>query len=101
MANPTFLSDGHTPRRTDPRWAIQQKILGALIDNGSGGSGGGGGGSSDPEVLGGSTDPTNSLTVSGRAIYLRSADVSGDKYIYVKNSTASNNTDWEQVMVYQ
>ena len=39
MANPTFLSDGSTPRRTDARWAILQKILGATIDGGGGGGG--------------------------------------------------------------
>ena len=41
--NPIFLSDHHTPRRTDARWAILQKILGAIIDGGTGGGGGGGG----------------------------------------------------------
>lgn len=36
-----FLSDGSTPRRTDARWAILQKILFAT-NNGGGGGGGGG-----------------------------------------------------------
>lgn len=36
--NPTFLG-GHTPARTDTQWAIQQKILGALIDGGAAGGG--------------------------------------------------------------
>lgn len=40
MASPTFLGDGHTPRRSDALWAIEQKILGALTDGG-GGTGGG------------------------------------------------------------
>lgn len=40
--DPVFLSDHHTPRRTDARWAILQKILGAIIDQGGGGGGGGG-----------------------------------------------------------
>ncbi len=38
---PTFFSDGHTPKRTDPKWRIEQKILGAL-QAGDGGSGAGG-----------------------------------------------------------
>lgn len=37
MSSPTFLSDGHTPRRDDTKWAIEQKILGALVDGGGGG----------------------------------------------------------------
>lgn len=36
--NPTFLTDGHTPRKSDPVWAIMQKTLGAFID-GPGGTG--------------------------------------------------------------
>jgi hypothetical protein len=40
--NPIFLSDHHTPRRTDARWSILQKILGAIIDGGIGGGGGAG-----------------------------------------------------------
>lgn len=42
--NPTFYSDHHTPRRTDPPLVVLQKILGATID------GGGGGGSYDPST---------------------------------------------------
>lgn len=45
MAEPTFLTDGHTPNRNDTKWTILQKILGAEIDNG------GGGGGSDPTAL--------------------------------------------------
>lgn len=37
--NPTFFSDHHTPRRTDAIWAINQKILGALVDLNGGGGG--------------------------------------------------------------
>lgn len=40
MSEPDFLSDGSTPRRTDPRWSILQKILGATRDGGGGGGGG-------------------------------------------------------------
>lgn len=36
MASPTFLSDGSTPRRTDAKWVILQKILGAEVDGLSG-----------------------------------------------------------------
>lgn len=50
--SPTFLSDGHTPRVTDPLWAIEQKILGALVDGA-----GGGGGSGSGAVLEGAVDP--------------------------------------------
>lgn len=39
MANPTFFGDGSTPRVTDTRWTILQKILGATIDGGSGSGG--------------------------------------------------------------
>jgi hypothetical protein len=53
MAQPTFLGDGSTPRRSDALWAIEQKILGATIDGGGGGGGGGGAsalsGSGSPE----------------------------------------------------
>lgn len=43
MAEPTFLTDGHTPNRNDTKWTILQKILGSEID--------GGGGGSDPTAL--------------------------------------------------
>ena len=39
MASPTFLGDGHTPRRSDTKWTILQKILGAEIDGGGTGTG--------------------------------------------------------------
>lgn len=34
--SPTFFSEGHEPRRADTLWKIEQKILGALNDAGSG-----------------------------------------------------------------
>lgn len=37
MASPTFFGDGHTPRRSDAKWVILQKLLGAEIDGGGGG----------------------------------------------------------------
>jgi hypothetical protein len=33
--NPTFLSGGHSPRNTDTKWMIEQRILGALTDGGT------------------------------------------------------------------
>jgi hypothetical protein len=39
MASPTFLGDGSTPRHSDTKWTILQKILGIEVDGG--GSGGG------------------------------------------------------------
>lgn len=41
MASPTFLGEGSTPRVTDTRWRIFQKILGATIDGGGAPSGSG------------------------------------------------------------
>lgn len=41
MSSPTFFGEGSTPRVTDTRWRILQKILGATIDAGGGGGGGG------------------------------------------------------------
>lgn len=39
-ANPVWLSDHHTPRRSDTELVVLQKTLGAIIDGGgSGGSG--------------------------------------------------------------
>lgn len=49
MASPSFFSEGHTPVRTDTRWKILMKILGATIDAGSGGGGGGLAGAGSPE----------------------------------------------------
>lgn len=40
MAEPTFLG-GNEPRRTDTRWTILQKTLGAIRDLVSGGGGSG------------------------------------------------------------
>jgi hypothetical protein len=53
MSSPTFFGEGSTPRVTDTRWRILQKILGATIDGGGGGGGGGSGaftpGTGNPE----------------------------------------------------
>lgn len=37
MASPTFFGDGHTPAVKDTEWRINQKILGALVDDAGGG----------------------------------------------------------------
>ena len=67
MASPTFFGDGHTPRREDPQWVIEQKILGALVDGG-----GGGGGSSD-QVTCGAGDPVAAPS-SGCGVYNNTTD---------------------------
>ncbi len=41
MAQPYFLSDGTTLRKTDTLWSIEQKWLGALRNGGCAGCGGG------------------------------------------------------------
>lgn len=41
MASPSFLTGGHTPNRNDTMWFIEQRILGAIIDNAVGGGGAG------------------------------------------------------------
>lgn len=41
MASPAFFPEGSTPRVTDTRWRVLQKILGATVDGGGGGGGGG------------------------------------------------------------
>lgn len=86
MAEPTFLGDGSTPRRSDAQWAIEQKILGAVIDGGGGG--GGGGGSAD---LSGSGSPEGVVTASPGATYVRT-DTSGFWY----KVTGSGNTGWAE-----
>jgi hypothetical protein len=40
MATPSFYGDGHTPRKTDAKLRVLQKILGSGIDGGGGGGGG-------------------------------------------------------------
>lgn len=56
--NPVWLSDHHTPRRSDTELVVLQKTLGAIIDGGGGSSGGGGniGGSGAPVAA--PSDPT-------------------------------------------
>lgn len=59
------------------------------------------GGGGTPEIFGGSVDPNGSETATGPAIYLRSADVNGDRRIYSKPTGSSGNTGWEEVLTYQ
>jgi len=40
MSQPTFFPEGSTPRASDTRWRILQKILGATLDGGGVGGGG-------------------------------------------------------------
>lgn len=83
MASPTFLGDGHTPRRSDAQWAIQQKILGALVDGAGGGSGTGN--------LSGTGSPEGVQTADPGALYVDTATTPPS--IWAK-STGSGNTGW-------
>lgn len=85
MASPTFLGDGHDPRRSDALWAIEQKILGALID----GAGGGGGGAAG---FSGSGSPEGVVTANPGATYVRT-DTSGFWY---KVTGTGTNTGWAE-----
>jgi hypothetical protein len=85
MAQPEFLGDGHTPRRTDALWAIEQKILGALLD----GAGGGGGGTVDN--FAGVGSPEGVVTASPGGTYVRT-DTSGFWY----KVSGSGNTGWSE-----
>lgn len=85
MPDPSFFSEGNVPRRTDSRWRIEQKILGAVRDNGTGGGGGGG--------LVGSGSPEGVETAEPGVTYL---DVDADSF-WVKES-GSGNTGWLQLI---
>lgn len=85
MASPTFLSDGHTPRRDSTLWFIEQKILGAIND---GGGGGGGGGAS---VETGSGSPEGVVTAAVGGLYV---DLTSHAF-WIKE-TGSGNTGWAQ-----
>jgi len=90
MASPIFLSDGSTPRRTDAIWAIEQKILGAVIDGGGGGGGGTGTGQAGMTGIG---SPEGVKTATPGTIYLDTATNS----FYVKGSGAGN-TGWVPIV---
>lgn len=76
--NPTFLG-GHTPARADTQWAIQQKILGALIDGG--GSSGG---------LSGTGSPLNTVTPTAVSQIYVNTDAPHSLWI----SVGLTNADW-------
>lgn len=83
MAEPIFLGDGHTPRRSDALWAIEQKILGALIDGGGGGPG--------VTFLFGVGSPEGVVTATQGVTYVRT-DTSGFWY----KVSGSGNTGWAE-----
>lgn len=85
MASPTFFSRGHTPTRTDTKWFIEQRILGAINDGGGGGGGGGGAG------LYGVVDPNGSETADPGTTYVNTANHT----FWVKES-GSGNLGWVQ-----
>lgn len=70
MSEPTFFTEGSTPRVKDTIWRIEQKILGALLDGG-----GGGGGGTDGTTnmnLGGVAPPTDGSVPTKRVFDLDS-----------------------------
>lgn len=70
MAEPIFLGDGNTPRRSDALWAIEQKILGA-IRGGGGGGGGGLSGVGSPEGVVTANDGTTYLDTSNNFFWAK------------------------------
>ena len=86
MPNPTFLGDGYTPRRSDTQWAIEQKILGAIVD-GLGGSGAGGAG------LSGTGSPEGVVTASPGSLY---TDTSTGAFW--NKVTGTGNTGWQMLV---
>lgn len=78
MADPIFLGDGNTPRRSDALWAIEQKILGAIF-----GGGGGGGG------LSGTGSPEGVVVAGPGRTYLDTSN----NFFYAKGS-GSGDTGW-------
>ena len=87
MAQPDFLGDGSTPRRSDALWAIEQKILGALID----GAGGGGGPVVSGCSLAGTGSPEGVLAGIPGCTYVR-IDTGGFWY----KSTGAGSTGWTE-----
>lgn len=85
MPSPIFLGDGHDPRRTDAQWAIEQKILGALVD----GAGSVGGGAS----LIGAGSPEGSVTATPGTLYTDSS--TGALWSKI---TGVGNTGWSQLL---
>lgn len=83
MANPSFFSEGNTPKAGDPRWRILQKILGAVID--AGGSTGAGG----VTVAAGAPPVDGSVTT----LFYKDTDT-GFKYINLGTAAAP---DWDAI----
>lgn len=84
--NPTFLGDGHDPRRSDALWAIEQKILGAIMDSSSVVVGGG-------ASLIGVGSPEGAVTATPGTLYTDSSINS----LWVKE-TGVGNTGWTQLI---
>lgn len=87
--SPTFFQEGHVPGRTDTLWKIEQKILGAIIDGGSGGGGGGAG-----SGLYGVVDPEGSVVANRGTTYTNTSTGS----FWVKNSSDGANTGWYELI---
>jgi len=83
MASPTFLARGHTPTRSDTKWFIEQRILGALID-------GGGGGATDI-TIGVAPNPNGVITGDPGSAY-----VDRVLHTYWIKETGTGNTGWMQ-----
>jgi hypothetical protein len=86
MPNPVFLGDGSTPRRSDALWAIEQKILGALIDGGTGGGTGG--------TFAGAGSPEGVVTANPGSVYTDTSTGS-----FWNKLTGTGNTGWQQLIV--
>lgn len=86
MAEPNFFAEGNEPRRTDTHWKIEQKILGAIRDNGGVGGGGSGG-------LSGAGSPEGVVTADAGTTYWDATN----EIFWVKD-TGSGNTGWYQLV---
>lgn len=79
---PDFFTDGNTPNRTDTKWRIQQKILGAVIAGG------------------GST--FNNLSGTGSPVGVETPDYVGQTYTDLNGgfwtAIGATNADWQQIV---
>ena len=83
MSQPTFLGGGSTPNRTDTKWTILQRILGAIV-GGFANKGNQYRGDGDPEgVVTGSATPPDTYWDET------------NKILYVKDSGTNTNTGWQ------
>lgn len=83
MSEPSFLG-GNTPRRTDTRWVIDQKILGAIRDDISNS------GNASDAHFSGSGSPEGVVTAGVGALYYDTAN--GMTYYKM---TGTGNTGWQ------